>query len=204
MASSTAILLGWLSGEVLEGDTSRFDAYVRAAVHGAATPAATAAMWFFTDLGSAAALAALWIAAVTIFWIFGCRREAVILTVTMAGSIVLVEALKLGFHRPRPTPYFGISAPHSFSYPSGHALLSFAFFATIAALSTVHTARVWARVLVWAAAAAIIGLIGYSRIYLGVHYPTDVIAGYLTAFIWVLLTSLASRVSWRRDHSSIK
>src|SRR5438046_10744078 len=104
----------------------------------------------------------------------------------MAGSGVLDEVLKFAFHRRRPSPFFGITAPHSFNYPSGHALFSFAFFATVAALSTARITRRWAHAAIWFAAVAVIGLIGFSRIYLGVHYPTDVLAGYLTASIWIL------------------
>ena len=147
-------------------------------------------MRFFTDLGSVAVLACLLVATVVIFWICKWRRAAIVLMVTMAGSGVLNVALKFGFHRARPAPYFDITAPHSFSYPSGHAMFSFAFFATVAALSTARIRGRWARALVWLAVATIVALIGFSRIYLGVHYPSDVLAGYLTAFIWVITVSL--------------
>jgi undecaprenyl-diphosphatase len=187
------ISLGWLSEEVMEGNTVRFDAYARAAVHADSSAALTSVMWAFTELGSVAVWGSLLTAAVVILWLQGWRRPAVMLAITMGGTSVLVETLKVSFHRSRPIPYFGIIAPHSFSYPSGHAMYSFSFYATLAALATAHLGAWWGRAIVWAIASGVIGLIGFSRIYLGVHYPTDVIAGYLTAFIWVTAVSAAER-----------
>ena len=200
LATGAALLLGWLSEEVFEGDTSRFDAYIRDVIHARASHSLTAIMRVFTHLGSVTVLACLLAAVVVIFWIRKWRRAAVILVVTMVGSAVLNAALKYGFHRARPSPYFGITAPPSFSYPSGHSLFSFAFFATIAALSTARIRRQWVRGVIWLSAAMIIGLIGFSRIYLGVHYPTDVAAGYLTAFVWVITVSVGDRF-YERRHS---
>jgi len=190
LASGAAILLGWLSEEVLESDTASFDAHFRDLIHARASPSFTSILQFFTHVGSVAVLGCLLIATVVVFWICKWRREAMLLAVTMAGAGVLNAALKFGFHRARPSPYFGITAPHSFSYPSGHAMFSFAFFAAIAVLSTPRIGTRWARALVWLAAAILVALIGFSRIYLGVHYPSDVLAGYLTAFIWVMAVGL--------------
>ena len=194
MAGGAAILLGWLSEEVLEGDTSLFDEYVRGIVHASASPRLTAIMWLFTDLGSVLVTACLLGVTLAIFWLYRWRAAAVTLLVTMAGSAVLEEALKLGFHRQRPAPYFGISEPDSFSYPSGHALFSFAIFVTVAALLSARLRSPWARAAVWSMAAILILLIGLSRIYLGVHYPSDVAAGYLSASVWVLTVSLGNRL----------
>jgi undecaprenyl-diphosphatase len=198
LASACAIFLGWLSEEVLEGDTRRFDNWVRTAVHGASTPWATQVMWFFTDLGSVTGTICVLIVACVVFYRRGWLRGAVLLLLTMAGAGVLMEAMKFGFHRRRPVPFFGIAAPHSWSFPSGHSLLSFCFYATLAALWTARIQTRWARALIWAAAVIVIGSIGFSRIYLGVHYPTDVIAGYLTGFIWVYAVTLGDRMYDRR------
>lgn len=199
LAVAAALFLGWLSEEVLEGDTARFDAYVRAAVHSYASPGFTSAMWFFTDVGSVYVLPGIIAVTLLVFWLYRWRRAAVILVITLAGALVLEVALKDGFHRRRPTPYFGITAPNSFSFPSGHALFSFAFFGTLAALSSSRVRRRTVRVAIWASAVLIILLIGFSRIYLGVHYPTDVIAGYLTAFIWVSAVALGDRYFRNRE-----
>jgi undecaprenyl-diphosphatase len=202
VAGLAAILLGWLSEEMIEGDTRRFDAYVRGTVHSAASPGLTEVMRFFTDVGSIIVLPCLFAAAVLVFWIVRWRLAATLLIVTMAGAAVLDEALKFGFHRPRPIPYFGMAAPHSFSYPSGHALFSFVFFSTLASLLAGRISRFWLRVSIWTASICIIVLIGLSRIYLGVHYPTDVIAGYLTGLIWVTSVSLADRLYRRAGRNA--
>jgi undecaprenyl-diphosphatase len=188
---AAAISLVYLSEEVLAGETCRFDARVREAIHAAASPAMTAFMRWFTYAGSLPALGCLAVALVLVFRKRGWRSAAVTLAVTMAGACVLVESLKHAFHRARPEPWFGIAPPDSFSYPSGHALYSFAFFVTATTLAAARVRTQWARALVWAAAGIVILLVGLSRIYLGVHYPTDVLAGFLIAFVWVLSVGLA-------------
>ena len=103
--------------------------------------------------------------------------------------------MKLGFHRARPAPFFGIPAPNSYSYPSGHALFAVCFFGTLAWILAARRASRLARGALWGGAIVIAWLIGYSRIYLGVHYPTDVIAGYASALVW--LTVLEAGGRWR-------
>ena len=204
LSSGAAILLGWLSEEVLENDTARFDAYARELIHARSSPALTAIMHLFTAVGSVAIMSSLVVLALVIFWICKWKRDVTMLTVTMAGATVLNAALKLGFHRPRPVPYFGIAAPYSFSYPSGHALFSFAFFVTMAALVTARVHTKWGAALLWVAAATIVVLIGFSRVYLGVHYPSDVLAGYLTALSWVSTVSLANHLYQRRQPTMMR
>lgn len=183
--AAIAILLGWLSEEVLEGDTARFDEYVRAAVHSIASPRLTSAMRFFTDLGAGAPLILQMLCVIAAFWLYQLRRAAFMLLVTLAGAAGLVGALKWGFHRVRPAPYFGLAEPRSYSYPSGHSLMSFALYAMAAALITARIVRPWVRAIIWAIAVALIATVGFSRIYLGFHWPTDVAAGYMVGFLWV-------------------
>ncbi len=178
-AAVAALLLAWLAGQVVAGHTAAFDAGVRNTVHSWASPPLTAAMWFFTDLGSGIVMFVLTAATVLVFWRYGQKRKAWTFAVAMAGGLLLEILLKLAIHRERPIPFFGIEPPESYSFPSGHALLSFTFFATLAALAAPK------RVVAWIVAVFCIAMIGLSRIYLGVHYPTDVIGGYLTAFAWV-------------------
>jgi undecaprenyl-diphosphatase len=199
LAIAAAVALGWLSEEVLEGDTSRFDAYARSAIHGYASSTLTTVMQIFTALGSTSILGSVFVAVAMLLWLRHRRVAAAVLVITMAGSVLLVESLKLGFHRPRPVPFFGITAPGSFSYPSGHSLSSFAFFSVLSYLLAARLSKRWTRVLVWLLAIALIGLVGLSRIYLGLHYPTDVVAGYLTAFVWVIAVTTGHRVYCRHD-----
>jgi undecaprenyl-diphosphatase len=102
----------------------------------------------------------------------------------MLGAAALDAALKFAFHRPRPVPFFG-STPSSYSFPSGHALGSFCFYGMLAAILAKHARGRTAKFCVWMIAVFLVGMIGFSRIYLGVHYPSDVIAGYCAAVVWV-------------------
>jgi undecaprenyl-diphosphatase len=116
----------------------------------------------------------------------------------MAGASVLDTVLKLAFHRARPEPYFGYVLPESYSFPSGHALFSFCFFTAGAALLAPRLQHSALRWLVWAVAASLILAIGFSRIYLGVHYPSDVLAGYAVGLIWSSVLIVGDRLAHAR------
>ncbi len=127
----------------------------------------------------------------------GRRRAAVLFVSAVLGGEALDEMAKLIFHRIRPVPFFGLSAPTSFSFPSGHALGSCCFYGVLAAIVAERAPRY--RAIIWTAATAFVILIGISRIYLGVHYPSDVLAGYVAAIIWVFaLRSVYLWWGWRR------
>jgi undecaprenyl-diphosphatase len=127
------------------------------------------------------------------------RHAALLFTITMAGALVLNGTLKLLFHRARPEPFFGIVAPTSYSFPSGHALYSLCFYGTLAAITGARLRSLAVRLAIRVAAISLILLIGTSRIYLGVHYPSDVLAGYMTGFIWVM--AVAFGYHWLRRHA---
>jgi len=124
------------------------------------------------------------IVALVVFVSFRWRRATLWLVVTILGALVLDLTLKYAFHRARPTPFF-VALPRTYSFPSGHALFSFCFYGVLAGLLVGRTRSRLARVLIWLSAAILVVAIGVSRIYLGVHYPSDVIAGYLAATLWV-------------------
>jgi undecaprenyl-diphosphatase len=105
----------------------------------------------------------------------------------MIGASMLNITLKLAFKRARPEPFFDLAAPASYSFPSGHSLASCCFFAGLAAVLAGRVKRRRARILIWIAATIMFLLIGLSRIYLGVHYTTDVIAGFSAALIWIVV-----------------
>ena len=195
LALATLLVLGWLTSEVVEGDTLRFDEAVRTWVHAHSSDALTAVMQAASILGSPGVLGP---AAFVIFFLLlriGWRREAWLFLVALLGALVLEQIMKLGFHRARPAAFFGIPAPSSYSYPSGHALFAVCFFGTLAWILAARRYSRMARAALWSGAIVIAGLIGYSRIYLGVHYPTDVIAGYASALVW--LTVLEAGGRWR-------
>ena len=173
-----------LAAEVTLAPAIGFDAALRAAAEMLASPGLTEAMRAVTQLGSqwvVIGISALLLAGLLYA---GRRRAAWLALVTISGAEFWLWALKTLFHRARPAPFFDTPLPTSYSFPSGHALLSACLYGLIAELaaSRLHG---WAR---WAAVSAITALIlviGCSRVYLGVHYPTDVIGGYLVAVLWL-------------------
>jgi undecaprenyl-diphosphatase len=193
VAVLSLFLLSWIASEMKEGDTTRFDEAVRSWVHQFSSPGLTQVMTAISLLGYNLLIVGL-VVAIAVFLFLHWRHAAGWLAVSVAGGLALDLALKYAFHRPRPQPYFGV-APHSYSFPSGHALCSFCFYVVLAGLIAARTRSVVLRVTVGVIAATLVIAIGLSRIYLGVHYPSDVIAGYLAAAVWV--TSLLVLDRWR-------
>jgi undecaprenyl-diphosphatase len=183
LATAGLFLFAWIAEEVMQERTLRFDLAVRNWLHQYSSPGLTHAARFASLVG-ADILGAVFVAALLIFAFLRWRRAAMWLTITMAGSLVLDLALKHGFHRQRPSPFFG-PLPHTYSFPSGHSLFSFSFYGVLAGLLADRIESVAARICIWVTAAFLVTAIGLSRIYLGVHYPTDVIGGYLAAAVWV-------------------
>ena len=178
------VFFSWLTREVFEGELTNFDMHIRLTVHGYANPNLTLAMEVLSDVGSPVFLSTLFVVLVITFLFVRWRYAAIWLAISMAGALALDVSLKDLFHRARPLPYF-IAQPESYSFPSGHALGSFCFYMVLAGLLTARIRNLPARILIWISAALLVGAIGFSRVYLGVHWPTDVIAGYTAAAFWV-------------------
>ena len=197
IAVVASFLFAWLADSVVDQHSRNFDLAVRTAIHQHASPAMTRVMFAFTYIGGPGLVFSA-IVAVILFLYLRWRRATIWLLVTLAGATVLDVSLKLAFHRPRPTPYFG-AVPHTYSFPSGHALYSFCFYGVLAGLLAYRIRSLALRIVVWTLAAVLILGIGLSRIYLGVHYPTDVVGGYLTATIWVAAMITVDRMRLRRS-----
>jgi membrane-associated phospholipid phosphatase len=184
VAVTALLIFGWLAEEVFAGETEKFDAFVRNAVHQVATPGLTHLMQAFSLLGSIAVMTALILLAICGLIYFHHARAAALLAITMLGAGGLDMGLKHSFHRVRPVAFFGTS-PSSYSFPSGHALASLCFYGALAVILSERARGQTAKTCIWIVAALLIVIIGFSRIYLGVHYPSDVIAGYSVAAAWV-------------------
>jgi undecaprenyl-diphosphatase len=194
LAAIVALLLfAWTAEEVLETGTIHFDDGVRATVHQHASPALTIFMRGITLLGSMEVLLPAILIVLTFLLVRGKRYEAIVLAVTMAGGMILNIVLKLSFHRSRPDPFFNLAAPPSYAFPSGHALLALCFYGVMARILSDSWRSRELRWMVWSVAVCLIGLIGLSRIYLGVHYPSDVLAGYAAAIVWISAVTVLVR-----------
>jgi undecaprenyl-diphosphatase len=139
-------------------------------------------------------------------WRRGRRASVAVLWASLVGGFVLNRLLKAAFDRPRPAlrgetvDLFGWSFafPTSPSFPSGHAITAVVVYGTLAYL--VARLEPTPRLRRWTlgGAVALVLLIGLSRVYLGVHYPTDVLAGYLAGFVWVAVCALSVETVQRR------
>jgi undecaprenyl-diphosphatase len=187
----------WIAGEMLNGDTVQFDSAVTSAIHKYATPQLTTLMKALTIFGSSVVMTPLSIVTLVLCYM---RREfhaLKTLTATFGGALLLEFLLKLAFHRARPVPFFDLPTPASFSFPSGHALFSFCFFVGIAALLSPQLARREAKLALWVATIVLVLGIGVSRIYLGVHYPSDVLAGYAAGIVWVATVKFVNELHYK-------
>ena len=197
-AIATLIFFGWLTSEVLEGETAHFDEATRNAVHLLASPLLTTIMRGVSFIGSTLALSIGTIVVVVQFAMRKWGREAWLFSITMIGAGLLNVTLKLAFKRPRPIPFFNLSAPETYSFPSGHSLTSACFFGALAAILTARVKSRRVRLIVWVVCTSMFVLIGFSRIYLGVHHTTDVIAGFAAAWIWILVVRFVEMELARR------
>jgi membrane-associated phospholipid phosphatase len=186
VALSGAVLLA-AAGEAIVHVDGRF----AVALHAQATPAATTGFEVVTELGSTAVLLAVAAVAAAYLARLGRRRDAAFIILAFAGAEALTWSLKAVFQRERPSFDDPIATASSFSFPSGHALVSFAVYGALAyvLLEILRSRR--ARAACVAGAAAVVTAIGFSRLYLGVHYLSDVLAGYAVALAWLLVIAMA-------------
>ena len=185
IASGALLFFAWLAEKVAEGDTQQFDETTRLYVHQFASAPLTTFMNYATFLGSTAFLSIVFVFVFIILIRCNWKRPALLLTTTMIGAVILNFVLKVSFARPRPIPFFYTPLPASFSFPSGHALFAVCFYGMLAWLIAARTDRQSLKILIWSVAVLISILIGISRIYLSVHYLSDVIAGYAASIVWV-------------------
>ncbi len=183
---------------VVTGKADAYDTKVLHAVRATSSPAMDRAMQAVTQLGSHVAIGTT--AFVAAMSMRGRNRSSDAWTVLIStgGAMVLNTTLKAIFQRQRPQElYRHIKLPKSHSFPSGHSLLSAATY-PIAAHHLVQRRSTTTQALVQGAALGAILSVGYSRIYFGVHFPSDVLGGFAAGFGWLGLTSLSHTFMDRR------
>ncbi len=168
---------------------------------GVRVPALTTAFVIVTQVGSTVAMAVLAVLVGGWLWWRGRRTDAVFVVVTMAGASALFRGLKLFFDRPRPPPVYHLVNETNESLPSGHATMSVVVIGSLAVLAWAGRAALTRTVTVLAALVWI-GADGTSRLYLGVHWLSDVLAGYLLGAAWLAACITAWLVGARhRTHT---
>jgi undecaprenyl-diphosphatase len=182
----SSLLFGAMAVAVVLGATDNLDAATRAGINRWASPNVTMLAEGASFIGSVAFLLTLTLLTAAGLWIGGRRRAALMLSLAFTLALILNNLIKLAFARARPDAFFG-TAPDTYSFASGHALFSACYYGIVAGLIAAHLAEDWQRAVVWVLACAIIAGVGLSRIYLGVHYLTDVVAGFALAALIVCL-----------------
>lgn len=187
LAACLMILLGlsWLFQEVWEKESFKFDTAILLWLHQWANPVLDAVMLKITTLGNPDFVVVVVVFSLGWLWWRQCHLEAKVFAIACLGALILNQGLKLCFAKPRPQLWTHLIAESSFSFPSGHALGSlvlYGFLAYVLAKQSPKSAH-W----FYSVAAAIIAAIGTSRLYLGVHWPTDVLAGYAVGFLWLMV-----------------
>ncbi|WP_157452045.1 phosphatase PAP2 family protein [Deinococcus aquatilis] len=175
------LLVGWVAEDLLEGQSFAFEQPFLLALHRFATPQLDQLALLFSTVGGVSVIAPLSALILVALW-FKQHRLAAFWTLGVAGAAALNVVMKLLLHRTRPELWPRLVQEHDASFPSGHSMYS-AAFVTALILLTWRTPYRWPALVL---GIGFSGAVGVSRLYLGVHYPTDVLCGWLTGVAWVL------------------
>jgi undecaprenyl-diphosphatase len=188
------LLLAELVDGVREGETHAFDTTVLLALRNPADPAdPIGPPWLermvrdITSLGGTTVVGLITLAVIGFLLIDAKRNAALLVLFSVTGGALLGPLLKLGWDRPRPDLVAHLVEVHSASFPSGHALLSAVTYLTLGALLARVSGERRLKIYVLSIAVLLALLIGSSRVYLGVHWPTDVLAGWLVGSLWAII-----------------
>lgn len=184
-----------LGGTVLEGDTHALDDRVLRAAQAlrAAHPDVAAAMRDLSGLGSTTVLTLCVAVGAGYLLLVGRRTTALLVIASSLSGAFLVGTFKSGFGRARPDPQFAELVVGGLSFPSGHATMSAAVYLTLGALLAATRSAWTERAYVLASAALLAGLVGTSRVVLGVHWLTDVLGGWAFGSAWAIGWLLVAR-----------
>ncbi len=179
---SSLFLFLKLRSEVLEKEFANFDLQILHLFYNYRSPELTASMTFITHLGDNY-MAVICIGLIVLLCAKKHYRESTLLVFVLGMSGIINRLIKYLIQRPRPD-FFPLLTLKDYSFPSGHAMHSLVFYITLAYLVFHFTKNKKLSLLVLGLAIIVVLLIGISRIYLGVHYPTDVLGGYLGGICW--------------------
>jgi undecaprenyl-diphosphatase len=203
LAVGAASLWGFIetADAVFANETQGFDRWMLSALRDPANPAdPVGPLWVEEMARDVSALGGFtWITFATItiamyLWIDDKTRMAIFLIAATASGALLSMLLKNLYARPRPDLVPHLSQVFSSSFPSGHSMLAAVIYLTLGSLVASVVSRRTLKVYVLAVAVMLTTSVGLTRVYLGVHYPTDVLAGWLAGLVWALLCWLVARV----------
>jgi undecaprenyl-diphosphatase len=194
-----------LADEVVEGATHRFDLRVLESLrHKDDLDRAVGPAWLpeaaadITALGGTTVTTLITLAVIGFLLMRRLYHAVWLVVIAAVGGGVLTSGIKHIIARPRPPESLRLDMVTSASFPSGHSLVSAVIYLTLAALLTRLVDRTRLKAYILTVAILAVVLIGLSRVYLGVHYPTDVLAGWTLGLAWALLCWLVARYLQRR------
>ena len=190
-----------LAERVLAGGTQAFDVAILQWLHQHQHPLITQLMIEMTYLGTGSVVVVVVGVAALFLWHTEHKHSARLLLAATIGNLLLNGALKLVYHRARPSVFPWQTEAMSSSFPSGHAMSATVVYGTVAYLVIRLQKHHWAKMLTFAGAVLLILLVCLTRLYLGVHYPSDVIGGIIVGLAWAafcMATLEASLVLARR------
>ena len=188
-----------LHDEVLNTSFETRDVAVQSWVHGFASPMLTEVMRGLSWIGSPFALVPIVTVAVALMWRLGRKDNATVVAAAALGGVALDEVMKWHFKRLRPDVPWAFVHEHSFSFPSGHSVLAIVMYGVIVYKTQDKLRSVWAKAALVAGAVLMVAGIGFSRVYLGAHYPSDVAGGYFVGAVW--LAAVIGSDRWIRGHA---
>ncbi len=179
------LVFGFIAFIVSANKVVQFDRSIISFVQGLENSALTTVMKFLSFIGNTKSVIVLTILVIIfLYLVLKHRVELILFIVAMIGSALLNQLLKYSFQRARPDLHRLIEI-ESYSFPSGHAMNAFTVYTIISFLLWRHIhSKAGRTMLIMSSALMILG-IGLSRIYLGVHYPSDIIAGYFASACWL-------------------
>jgi undecaprenyl-diphosphatase len=184
LAVACSLIFAQLASHVQSGTTQAFDEAVMRWMAAHRIEWIERSLLEITALGTGLVVMMIVIIAALFLVATQHRFSAFLLLFAAGGGIVLNAILKSAFDRPRPQLFDWLTIPHSSSFPSGHAMSSAIVYFTVAYLIARLEKRRWMRRLTILASLLLVGLISVSRLYLGVHYPSDVAAGIIIGLGW--------------------
>lgn len=194
IAAFGLLVFAGVADETSEGETHVFDETILLALRTPGNPDDPIGPgWFdlamndITSLGGFVVLTFIVLSVVIYLLMTGKWKNAVMIAGASISGMALSEGLKVGFGRPRPDLVPQLAEVHSLSFPSGHAMLSAVIYLTLGALLARFHKRKRERALIMLYAVLVTMMVGASRVYLGVHWPTDVIAGWALGAAWAAL-----------------
>lgn len=191
---SPLLLFGSLAEDVWAREGFGWDERLLRAVHARATPTLDGLMLLFTRVGAPLPMIGFVALALLLLLLRGRRADALFLILAVGGAATLNFLAKLLFQRARPALWLSLRPEADYGFPSGHAMGS---LAVVVALASLFWATRWRWAILALGTVFVIG-VGLSRVYLGVHYPSDILAGWSASLAWVTGVRLLWSIPWPR------